>query len=136
MLDQHQSSLGSSLVTDHEAMYVARLITSPSKRVAAVALLACCVLSAIGSVHCGVSEKEQYGTVKWFNTEKGFGFITPDNGGPDVFVHFSTLLMDGFRNLQASDRVKYVPVLDIKDSRGTALTQDDGGQRLYSSISF
>ncbi len=47
------------------------------------------------------------GTVKWFNGEKGFGFITQDNGGPDVFVHFSAITGAGFRNLDEGQRVGF-----------------------------
>jgi CspA family cold shock protein len=44
------------------------------------------------------------GTVKWFNGEKGFGFISPDGGGPDVFVHFSAIVATGYRNLEENQR--------------------------------
>ncbi|WP_328622340.1 cold-shock protein [Streptomyces sp. NBC_00354] len=47
------------------------------------------------------------GTVKWFNSEKGFGFIQQDNGGPDVFVHFSAIQGTGFKELQENDKVEY-----------------------------
>ncbi|MCW2883562.1 cold-shock protein [Actinomadura scrupuli] len=47
------------------------------------------------------------GTVKWFNGEKGFGFISQDEGGPDVFVHFSAIQGDGFRNLEEDQRVEF-----------------------------
>ncbi|MGW0665381.1 cold-shock protein [Streptodolium elevatio] len=47
------------------------------------------------------------GTVKWFNAEKGFGFITQDDGGPDVFVHFSAINASGYRELQENQRVAY-----------------------------
>lgn len=49
----------------------------------------------------------QTGTVKWFNDSKGFGFITPDEGGKDVFVHHTAIVMNGFRTLQEGERVKY-----------------------------
>ncbi len=48
------------------------------------------------------------GTVKWFNQDKGFGFITPENGGKDVFVHFSAINGTGRRNLQDGQRVTFV----------------------------
>ena len=48
-----------------------------------------------------------YGTVKWFNDAKGFGFITPEEGGADVFVHFSAINATGFRSLQEGQRVQY-----------------------------
>jgi cold shock protein len=48
------------------------------------------------------------GTVKFFNTEKGFGFIAPENGQRDVFVHYSAIEGGGFRNLNEGDRVEFV----------------------------
>jgi cold shock protein len=47
------------------------------------------------------------GTVKWFNAEKGFGFITPDGGGPDVFVHHSAIQTSGYRSLDENQRVNF-----------------------------
>lgn len=47
------------------------------------------------------------GTVKWFNEEKGFGFIAPDGGGPDVFVHYSGIEGSGFRALEEHQRVQF-----------------------------
>jgi CspA family cold shock protein len=47
------------------------------------------------------------GTVKWFNEEKGFGFITQDNGGPDVFVHFRAIQADGFKTLKEGQAVSF-----------------------------
>ncbi len=48
-----------------------------------------------------------YGSVKWFSDAKGFGFIEPEGGGPDVFAHFSAIEMDGFRTLRPGERVSY-----------------------------
>ncbi len=45
------------------------------------------------------------GTVKWFNAQKGFGFITNDNGGEDVFVHFSGIASNGFKTLEEGQKV-------------------------------
>ncbi|MFC7331023.1 cold-shock protein [Marinactinospora rubrisoli] len=47
------------------------------------------------------------GTVKWFNGEKGYGFISQDEGGPDVFVHYSNISGNGFRNLEENQRVEF-----------------------------
>jgi CspA family cold shock protein len=47
------------------------------------------------------------GTVKWFNDAKGFGFITPDGGGKDLFVHFSAIQGSGFKTLKENDKVQF-----------------------------
>ncbi|WP_434355594.1 cold-shock protein [Parasalinivibrio latis] len=47
------------------------------------------------------------GLVKWFNEEKGFGFITQDNGGADVFVHFRSIVSDGFKTLSEGQKVSF-----------------------------
>lgn len=47
------------------------------------------------------------GTVKWFNADKGFGFITQDSGGADVFAHFSAIASAGFRSLEENQRVEF-----------------------------
>ncbi|MEU8660749.1 cold-shock protein [Actinoplanes philippinensis] len=47
------------------------------------------------------------GTVKWFNGDKGFGFITQDDGGADVFAHFSAISASGFRSLEENQRVEF-----------------------------
>ena len=54
------------------------------------------------------------GTVKWFNTTKGFGFIQPDEGGPDVFVHISAVQKAGMQGLNENQKVSY----DIQMERG------------------
>ncbi|EGQ9764897.1 cold-shock protein [Vibrio alginolyticus] len=48
------------------------------------------------------------GLVKWFNESKGFGFITPDNGGSDLFVHFKSIVSDGFKTLSEGQKFSFV----------------------------
>lgn len=47
------------------------------------------------------------GTVKWFNSEKGYGFIQPDDGSADLFAHFSAINSNGFRSLEEGDKVEF-----------------------------
>jgi len=57
-----------------------------------------------------IKEREQImaqGTVKWFNAEKGFGFIDQDGDGPDVFVHYSAIQSDGYKSLDENQRVEF-----------------------------
>ena len=56
------------------------------------------------------------GTVKWFNPEKGFGFIADDNGGDDVFVHFSAIQVDGYKTLAEGQKVTFETEPDPKNS--------------------
>ena len=57
------------------------------------------------------------GTVKWFSSEKGFGFITPDDGSKDLFVHQSAIAGDGFRSLQEGAKVTYTAEAGDKGPR-------------------
>ena len=56
------------------------------------------------------------GVVKWFNSEKGYGFITNDNGGDDVFVHFSAINVEGFKTLNEGQRATFETETDPKNS--------------------
>lgn len=65
------------------------------------------------------------GTVKWFNDAKGFGFIEPDQGGGDVFAHFSAIQMDGFRTLKQGSKVRYDLVAGPKGMLAQNIQQVD-----------
>ena len=63
-----------------------------------------------------------FGTVKWFNDAKGFGFIAPEDGTADVFVHFSAIAAKGFRSLQEGQRVSFDVVQGPKGSQASNVT--------------
>ncbi|SIQ00991.1 cold-shock DNA-binding protein family [Rhizobium sp. RU35A] len=60
------------------------------------------------------------GTVKWFNSTKGFGFIQPDNGGQDVFVHISAVERAGLRGLTDGQKIRYDIVQDKRSGKSSA----------------
>jgi len=62
------------------------------------------------------------GTVKWFNDAKGFGFIEPEQGGDDVFAHFSAIQMEGFRTLKQGSRVSFELVAGPKGQLAQNIT--------------
>jgi CspA family cold shock protein len=62
----------------------------------------------------------QSGTVKWFNPTKGFGFIVPDDGGNDVFVHISAVEQAGLKSLDEGQKVQF----ELQDNRGKAAAAD------------
>lgn len=62
------------------------------------------------------------GTVKWFNEKKGFGFIVPDEGGKDLFVHHTNIATEGFRTLQDGQKVQYEVAEGQKGPEATQVT--------------
>jgi CspA family cold shock protein len=62
------------------------------------------------------------GTVKWFNNAKGFGFILPDSGGEDLFAHFSTIAMEGYKTLKAGQPVSFDIIQGPKGLHATNIT--------------
>src|SRR5690606_27473282 len=68
-----------------------------------------------------VTQLMQYGTVKWFNDAKGFGFIAPEDGSAGVFVHYSAISSKGFRSLQEGQRVSYEVVQGPKGAQAAGV---------------
>lgn len=63
------------------------------------------------------------GTVKWFNDTKGFGFITPENGSKDCFVHYSAIQGNGFKSLAEGDRVEFDLIEEAKGPKAANVTR-------------
>lgn len=63
------------------------------------------------------------GVTKWFNDAKGFGFITPDDGGDDLFAHFSAINMNGFKSLKEGQRVSFDVVQGQKGKQASNITE-------------
>ena len=61
------------------------------------------------------------GTVKWFNGQKGYGFIQPDNGGADIFVHISAVEKSGLRGLNEGQKISYEVQKDAKSGKNSAV---------------
>jgi CspA family cold shock protein len=66
------------------------------------------------------------GVVKWFNNKKGYGFLTPESGGDDIFIHFSDICGDGFRSLQEGDTVEYDLIQSEKGAKAVGLKKVGG----------
>ncbi|AOW75571.1 cold shock domain protein CspD [Colwellia sp. PAMC 20917] len=66
-----------------------------------------------------------HGTVKWFNNAKGFGFIRPEDGGEDIFAHYSTIQMEGYRTLKAGQDVDYELNAGPKGHHAASITPDE-----------
>src|SRR5262245_37367359 len=69
-----------------------------------------------------VRRKMATGTVKWFNDAKGYGFITPDDGGEDLFAHFSAIQMNGFKTLKEGQKVAFEVVQGPKGKQASNIT--------------
>ncbi|MGB2741614.1 MAG: cold shock domain-containing protein CspD [Cognaticolwellia sp.] len=66
-----------------------------------------------------------HGTVKWFNNAKGFGFIRPEDGGEDIFAHYSTIQMEGYRTLKAGQDVNYELNAGPKGDHAASITPSE-----------
>jgi cold shock protein len=81
------------------------------------------VLGVANYIHFeGEIKSMKQGTVKWFNSEKGFGFIAPDGGEADVFVHYSEIQGGGFRSLEENQRVQFDVTQGAKGPQAVGVT--------------
>ena len=77
----------------------------------------------------------QHGVVKWFNNAKGFGFILPEGGGADIFVHYSSIDMDGYKTLKAGQSVSFDTVNGPKGLHATNIHSDESAAATNNSES-
>lgn len=75
------------------------------------------------------------GTVKWFNNAKGYGFILPDNGGEDLFAHYSSIEMDGYKTLKAGQAVSFDTIGGDKGLHATNITANEDSSLDSDAIS-
>ena len=68
-----------------------------------------------------MSTDKEFGIVKWFNNEKGFGFITPETGGKDLFAHYTEIVGEGHRSLEENQRVSFVSGMGQKGPQAKAI---------------
>lgn len=80
------------------------------------------------------STAKKGGKVKWFNTMKGFGFIVPDEDGPDVFVHQSEIKAEGFRSLADGESVEFIPIVDNNGRIKATKVTGPGGANVQVSL--
>ncbi len=69
------------------------------------------------------------GTVKWFNNAKGYGFIEPEKGGDDIFVHYSTITMEGYKSLKAGQAVTFTLADGPKGIHATEIVPEHQAQQ-------
>lgn len=74
------------------------------------------------------------GTVKWFNNAKGFGFICPENGGEDIFAHYSCIQMDGYRTLKAGQRVNFSINIGPKGNHANLIIPIESSSVINTSV--
>mgnify|MGYP001068819310 CR=1 FL=1 len=72
------------------------------------------------------------GTVKWFNNAKGYGFISPDDGGGDVFAHFSAIQMDGYKTLKQGQKVQFDMISGPKGLQATKIDPQHVAEAAYA----
>jgi len=118
------ASLGQVVVRNFgvRVSHARRMFEVSAQGVALVSAAAPAGPARCGSHHCKGAHRMTQGTVKWFNAEKGFGFIAPEDGSADVFVHYSEISGAGFRSLDENQRVEFEVGQGAKGPQATGVT--------------